>query len=989
MKNYLTILIAIFIFLNLCDCNSNQHLAQLYRGDSIVFPLSDGSIICEGEEFKVEKGNWEIRDWGDNYFCATFAITFLSRKSFISLPESCEDSIASIRVKIEEDGKYLVLCRYERLYRFNTIFIIQIIQNGKLKFNRVYGRFDNIKIWPFYRLQKEVVFDWGAVENIVWEGHDAYVDLEKGECKILLIGGKQPEPAGKRNIDVILLTKDEEQVKKRIERESYLPLDGWLTQLDDVWIKVENKDTKEGIINVSFQEHSPYWVHMRNYKPVNFKVGAGDKTDWIEIGRFMDALNDGQLKIISKNANCKAEIGIRSANGKIESIRNFFLEADKVMIFNAPANLRYVREIKTIDEEKENLLNFVKNIKPKGKKPEKTLIYANTFDEFREIYGFRDQTEIAILHGKNKKQIEEWILKLSDEEKRKIKIISLGDEISLPSPDKKEANEKFVEYLKNQGIDLQELNKTSWEEVKYSISQDDMKRDPKIYYWSKKFTNDYGINKIKELTDILRKHFKEVGIGANFSPHHGGYKYSYLGETHKWIRCFRKEALTMPWAEDYIWQIPVGSPQMNGINLDLLRGGIIDKNWMKIHYYVMPHSPGNTPNMWKRLFYQSLAHGMKIINLFDFLPLYFAYTENYVNDYKMYETVLTTLYEYGNFEDIVQDGNVKKGNIGLLFSETGDIWDNNSGSFASGKRSLYILLKNQQFPVDFITEEDILNERIFDKNIIFITERNISKEVAKKLDKYVEEGGVIFLTCGAGKYDEYNNENLEMEKLTGLKQIEIIEPTESQVYYIKQDLPWAKPITYINEINNNKVKIPVFGAICRVKILDTKNVKEYGLFEDGLPAITIRKHGKGLVVYCGFLPGLSYFYPAIPKLPVDRGNKDTSFSHFIPFEFDRKIGEIVRSFYNGDFYVYVRDEKGNDAGFVETGIIESNFGKVIIFINWSNKNDLNIQVEINENLNGKKLFLSSGDEINQIKYDKNKTLLNLKIELANALIIRK
>ena len=37
----------------------------------------------------------------------------------------------------------------------------------------------------------------------------------------------------------------------------------------------------------------------------------------------------------------------------------------------------------------------------------------------------------------------------------------------------------------------------------------------------------------------------------------------------------------------------------------------------KIHYYVMPHWPGNTPDSWRRQFYGDLAHGMKIVVVYN------------------------------------------------------------------------------------------------------------------------------------------------------------------------------------------------------------------------------------------------------------------------------------------------------------------------------------------------------------------------------------
>ena len=111
----------------------------------------------------------------------------------------------------------MALVRYEAAPRFDTQFKLRVEQNGKTKLDRLYGARDNLKIWAFrQKLQKEVIWSWGAVENTVWEGHDAYVDLQAGKATLSLIADKQPTPAAKRNVDLVLLTSDEEQVKMRI-----------------------------------------------------------------------------------------------------------------------------------------------------------------------------------------------------------------------------------------------------------------------------------------------------------------------------------------------------------------------------------------------------------------------------------------------------------------------------------------------------------------------------------------------------------------------------------------------------------------------------------------------------------------------------------------------------------------------------------------------------------------------------------------------------
>jgi ABC-type multidrug transport system ATPase subunit len=226
----------------------------------------------------------------------------------------------------------------------------------------------------------------------------------------------------------------------------------------------------------------------------------------------------------------------------------------------------------------------------------------------------------------------------------------------LPQPQGDSAAEGFRNWLRSQGVvpaAILPAANGDWSKICYDPDPQRKASDPGVYYWSQRYLYHYGIQAIKQRTDILRRHLPHAHIGANYSPHYP-VEHSFLGETYKWVTCFRQDGMTLPWSEDYIFQVPVASPQINHINLDLFRAALRGKPDRKIMYYVMPHWPGNTPNTWRRLFYGALGHGMKIVNLFEFRPVQAAYTENHVSSNEMYATVLRSFRELGLFEDLVQ-----------------------------------------------------------------------------------------------------------------------------------------------------------------------------------------------------------------------------------------------------------------------------------------------------------------------------------------------
>ncbi|MBI1913172.1 MAG: beta-galactosidase trimerization domain-containing protein [Planctomycetes bacterium] len=986
----------------------------------LVQPVSDTTIIAEAEEFKVDKPDgWKAKGWGENYFTATFANSFLSRKAFLGAPEQCDESIATIEVQVPKAGRYLVLARYESVYRFKTSFRIRVEQDGKPLFDRLYGARDNLKVWAFgQKLKREIAWGWGAVENVVWEGHDAAVRLEAGRAKLSLVAGRQTGNTAKRNVDLILLTSDEKQVKDRIDKEGYLPLDGMLTQAGDVYLKVHNaQDSAPLTLTVPpGTEHSPYWVHIRTWKSKTITATPGQSTDWVEVGSLLDSLNDGQWLLTAKPSKPGGALrfslafGVRDAAGKIESVRQFKdLSGDVALAYDA--DTRYSRRIRLQEEVLYDLLAYLKKQPVRGSAPKRTLIYGSTFDrrpadpkynaaidEFIALSGAtvlyqtsREQIDRGGLvrgyvdwRGQTPAQLEKFCQRLKAEGLAdRVAVVSLGDEIPLdvpPATPKVQAD--FRAWLQKQGLKPADIDQSAanWEQVKLSPDKDTAVAKPKLYYYSQIYRYRYGIGQLKALTDVLRKHLPNAGIGANFSPHH---KTLYLGDTSHWISTFREDGMTMPWGEDYIWQVPVGTQQMNFLMLDMFRCGIKGKPGAKIHYYVMPHTPGNTPNSWRRQFYGDLAHGAKVLNLFEYRPVQAAYTENHCSDPRMYQTIRQALHELGQFEDIVQDGQVRPGVTALWFSEAADAWDDYQHSLGAGKRSLYIAIRHQQLPLDCVLDGDDLKSY----KVLYLTDRHVSRAGSKAIAEWVKAGGHLFATAGAGMFDEFNQPNKVLRELLGADETALIHADED-VKFEKQDLPFAKPLGtgWWLGIGGTMPRTQVFGTRSRFKA--AKDVEVIVDFGGGSPAVGMRKVGKGRAFYCGFLPGLSYFKPAVPLRPVDRGASDETMAHFIPTKFDEVASALVKLPASGAYgakeieWPVVCSEP-----LVENTVIEAKSGVVIPLVNWSAGPVKGLTVTVSLNVPSAKVSLASG-RIVRHKNEGGKQVFTLDLDVADALILR-
>ena len=151
----------------------------------------------------------------------------------------------------------------------------------------------------------------------------------------------------------------------------------------------------------------------------------------------------------------------------------------------------------------------------------------------------------------------------------------------------------------------------------------------------------------------------------------------------------------------------------------------------------------------------------------------------------------------------------------------------------------------------------------------------------------------------------------------------------------KQDLPFAAAIDQVTyKVPTGEVPIPVIDVRSRFEVAaagEGAPVVE-GHFSDGQPAVTVRTAGKGQAIYCGFLPGLSYFKPAIPLRPVDRGTTDDSMAHFIPTAFDPGASALMASLAAGLERPVLSSEP-----LVETTVIRAAQGAIVSLVNWSGR----------------------------------------------------
>lgn len=974
--------------------------AQAFRRNGEpVRAITDRMVIAEAEEFQIEKPGWRALPFGTNYFAGTLADCFLSRQAYLGAPEHGGPTVASIDVEVPKTGHYVALVRYEAPYRFETQFRLRIEQGGRQVLDRLYGALGNVKIWPFGAgLKKASPQPWGDGDSIVWEGRDAGVDLEAGTAHLALIADDQPEPAARRNVDVVMLTSDETDVDRRIEKESYLPLDGLLTQAGDVHLRVRNRGGRLKLTVPNGTEHSPYWIHLRSWHPLEQTLSPGESTGWIEVGSLLDTLSDGQWNIGAAGdgpIDFDLELGLRDARGVIDPIRTFE-HASGSLALAYFGNTRYRRRIATRLEVVDDVVDYLERRPVGGPTPNRTLVYGFTFDrhdddppysarvrEFLSLMGTRALSETRVGDLPRAARPAAGYLDVRDvptgnlqgycrehdEDAAGIAVVSLGDEVGLARPPPGD-DADFRAWLRDRHIAARDVDPASggdYGKITYDADRANAAGHAARFYYSNLFAFDYGRRGLRERTAVLHRCFPNAGIGANFSPHR---EHLYLGATHQWISPFRDGSLTMPWGEDYVFQVPVASPEVNSLAVDMYRAAIRQHPEERIQYYVMPHSPGNTPSDWRRLFYGDIAHGVKIFNLFELRPGQAAYTENHVDAPEMYQAVRTAIHELGEFDDIVQDGRVRPGKAGLWFSETADVWDDHAAPFDAALRALYLMIRHQQIPLDVVVDGDDLGPY----QALFLTDAHVSRAGSRAIAAWVKNGGQLVATAGAGAFDELNQPNTVLLEVLGIRPQPVEKDASTVVRLEKEDLPFARVMDHVQGAGG--APSAVIGL--RAPFASTSALVT-GWFDDRRPAASRHMLGKGSAAYLGFLPGLAYLKPAYPLRPFDRRSDDEAMCHLLPTRVDREALRWVEADV-GRFAVASEP-------LVETAIVDSPDGVLVPIVNWTAGPLRDLRITLAAPSPPNEVTLASGAPVN-VARDGPNLIVTMDLAVADALILR-
>ena len=907
-------------------------------------------------------------------------------------------------VKIDENGNYKVWVRYLDILPYRGPFKLSIFQKGVVKGEKV---FDNESL----RKTDEGRKKWGdGFGQFVWDSFE--VNLEKGDVEIVLT---KAEPIGvswvTRHIDLIVLCNES----------NYQPV--MADFIEPLYLKVRMGENHKYpcVIHVfGRRPQPPWWIPHSNiyktgivpgcytgYKPQgpneNFLV-AGTESPWINITSFFDVMGDHKLELTAMQ---EYFTGVESSEFTVflsntpsdEGIFKKFTRSGKgsgmLLLIDLSKRDRIISDL----EGSKDAFEVAKKLPDvSGKRPEKfpvmtgcaissSFYQPQTVDNeifvlsklgFNGIGGYDEQYYKAgftkyvggatyfhlarngCLADPNIEAINS-IMKSSAEDFLKRGLFKddmvAWSQMDEPGSVSMEHIVKcpvclmvFREYLRKSGVKPQDFGVNDFSEIYPSDKPEDGKR----YYYTALYRNQVLADFFKIGTDILKQYTPDPRTTANFGEYLT-YTGNMLHSGDDWFLIFDTGGLTFGWTED--WLNHSTTYQLCGYRTDFLRAA--SKN--RFGMYCIFRNPWDT----QAKVSSEIGHGAKAIYYYNYGP-YYAGIDASSHNYNLYPAVSKINHAIGDIENFLIDASVPKSPVAIFYSHSTDIWTLKQGSSIYGKErmGLWLILRHLGYPVEIITEKDIINKKINNYRIIFITGSHVPAEVTQNLSEWVLNGGVLVAVAGTGIYDRFNSPLPDTFFSIKREQFNFVSEPGRDYF----ELPASKTIDFVKLVDSTAQE--TIEVICGYQKMKNVSPSEtVANFSDGSPAIVTKNYGKGKIVFCGFFPGLSYMKSAV----IANRNKiqDSSFSDCPP-EYPEIIRKIFSNFIS---YSNIKPPVITNNYLVEANLLEGSKALIITLSNWSGKSIENLDITINQRLKGKPL--SSQNQIKSFESKANQTIIKM------------
>jgi len=947
---------------------------------SLLGISSEGApVIVEAERFTpVETGGWQRVQQEHSFASGTFGGMWVSQGACLGAPPDSMNHSATQTVAIPESGQYRVWSKYQAPSYLNFQHRIEIRQNDTLVYSNEYGRIENPRFWSFsgaYGLKPipQTWWTWGIDHDAAEAPANSFATLQAGPAEIRLISVSNTPPGDWRMIDFLVLTTnltDTYQGWSPYQSASPFCLEAFAAQ--SLYLRFSNAAPQSARLRVTRHGHyNPDYSNPSTNCPAAL-VNPSEWSPWFNIGPFCRLVHNEGLYLTLINGSATVQTNAFAVEfSRTPDSSNLVgaatLNSDDVM--NVPLTITWdtnawVKPSSLLAQEIIALTNTWRTANG-GHKPTNILFYGKMqgnsalfTNDLKNALGYNTYLPTQLQgvarcamyeHCYSTNDIMSKIAsKLSPAEKTNFLIVSLGDEISLGSFDFNDSNNKaeFKTWLTNQSITADDLGMP----VNNAYLTDT--GDPHLVWYSTIFSEIKRFDKYKVMTQYAKDTIgPHVLAGANYSPH--SHMPLYYGPIYQWVDIFKQNGMSLYWTEDYIFTVPV-LPQLISWMYATMRCAV-KYNHQPMHFYVMPHAPSQSPDIFRRNTLLAIGNGVRHINNFWIAPQE-SFTENYVawEQTNMFRAIHESIYDTAEAEPYQVGGTVRSARVAVVMSKATEFNESRMAvpktndlfmSICSNapttveqtlgrtdQQMLYLALRQNGRAVDLITEDDIADGYLDRYSVVYFSGEWIDHRAISCLTNWVHNGGIFYAASGAGRFNEFGESATNLLTLLGLsgstlrKNVAIIRPL--------QELPFLPPIGTITLEGR-----PLDAVGLRQEFTVT-TAEVLGTWENGTPAVTRNSYGAGMAFAVGTLAGNSYMKTGLRPVGFARGGYLNLYN---PDSFSNAARRLVRLAVDAQD---PSEEISCSQPLVEATVIDNTNGTLVTLVNWSNAKIDSVRVSV-------------------------------------------
>jgi hypothetical protein len=393
----------------------------------------------------------------------------------------------------------------------------------------------------------------------------------------------------------------------------------------------------------------------------------------------------------------------------------------------------------------------------------------------------------------------------------------------------------------------------------------------KVHYYAAKFGQWWSVRQLRQTHDLLKRSFAGLPRGMQsetlpsdhsffnaWGPPHTAMGYRGLD----FFEISAQEAVDILSAEDWLGLNRMYGPsstwtggQALGYLAAIMRSGIEGRN-VSLRALITPSDDG-----YLRLkAYSAVGQGAKSIFFWTFGPTYIG-TENYWSDLRSeYDGVAKLSAALEKAEPVLYPARTVRDPVAILYSVSHDHWHTDDPASFVENRLTWCALRHASLQPDFLREEDVEAGKLAGYKALFVNGQCLTRKASAKIDEWVKQGGLLYLSAAAATRDEFY-EPLLPPFAAAVWPADAARKAEKQgghAYNERVDLPTIKPLATVRLTDDAKAA-PLRAIGCRLDLREGLPSEDiFARFDNGRPAAAVVSYGKGTVTAVGFLPGLAY-----------------------------------------------------------------------------------------------------------------------------------